>query len=222
MVRPRYHGLVPTYDDDALVLDHHPFKDRHLIVSALTRSHGVIRGVLRSARGGKSPTAGSVQILSKVRLSFFRKPTAELATIQRVDLLASSFPLASDFRRSAAGAVVAELLLTYCPPDEPAPRRYRLGATALEALLAGCDPDRVVAYVQFWVLQLGGLMPRPEDLEDNPSIDEIAFFIACRRVPLADLDLGVPVAASGRLDAMVRDAAERPLKALKFFRTHGR
>ena len=213
---------MPTYDDDALILDHHPFKDRHLIVAALTRSHGVVRGVLRSARGGKSPLAGSVQILSRVHLSFFRKPTAELATFQRVDLLSSSFPLAQDFRRSAAGAVVAELLLTFCPPDEPAPRRYRLGAAALEALLTGADPDRVVAYVQFWVLQLGGLMPPPEDLEGDPSTDEFAFVIACRRVSLAELDLEVPSPAARRLDAMVRNTAERPLRALDFYRTHGR
>ena len=216
-----YHGSVPTHDDDALILDHHPFKDRHLIVAALTRSNGVIRGVLRSARGGKSPTAGSVQILSEVRLSFFRKPSAELATIQRVDLLTSSYPLARDFRRSAAGAVVAELLLTFCPPDEPATRSYRLGAAALEALLAGCDPDRVVAYVQFWVLQLGGLMPPPADLEGDPSADEFAFFIACRRVPLADLDIEVPASAVRRFDAMVRRDAERPQRALDFYRTHG-
>jgi len=212
---------MPVFDDDALILDHHPFKDRHLIVAALTRSHGVVRGVLRSARGGKSPTAGSVQILSQVRLSFFRKPTAELATFQRVDLLSSSFPLARDLRRSAAGAVVAELLLTFCPPDEPAPRRYRLGTAALVALLSGSDPDRVVAYVQNWVLQLGGLMPPPEDLEGDPSTDEFAFIIACRRVSLAELDLEVPSPAARRLDAMVRNEAERPLRALDFYRTHG-
>ena len=213
---------MPVFDDDALILDHHPFKDRHLIVAALTRSHGVVRGVLRSARGGKSPTAGSVQILSRVRLSFFRKPTAELATFQRVDLLSSSFPLAQDLRRSAAGAVVAELLLTFCPPDEPAPRRYRLGPAALVDLLSGSDPDRVVAYVQYWVLQLSGLMPPPEDLEGDPSTDEFAFFIACRRVSLAELDLEVPSPVARRLDAMVRNEAERPLRALDFYRTHGR
>jgi hypothetical protein len=216
-----YHETVPSHDDDALILDHHPFKDRHLIVAALTRSHGVIRGVLRSARGGKAPTAGSVQILSEVRLSFFRKPTAELATLQRVDLLTSSFPLTADFRRSTAAAVAAELLLTFCPLDEPAPRRYRLGAAALAALLAGCDPERVVAYVQFWVLSLGGLMPPLEDLEGEPAADELAFLIGCRRLSLSELELEVPAAAARRLDAMVRHDAERPLRALDFYRAHG-
>ena len=221
MSEARYHGPMPTIDDDALILDHHPFRDRHLIVAALTRSHGVVRGVLRSARGGKSPLAGSVQILSKVRLSFFRKPSAELATFQRVDLGTSSFPLANDLRFSTAGAVVAELLATFCPLDEPAPRRYRLGVSALAALLENINPDRVVAYVQFWVLQLGGLMQSPEDLEGNPTADELAFIMACRRVPLAELDLEVPPAAARRLDSMVRSEAERPLRALDFYRKYG-
>ena len=212
---------MPVIDDDALILDHHPYRDRHLIVSVLTANHGLVRGVLRSARGGKAPAAGAVQVLSRVRLSLFRKPHAELATFQRVDLLTSSFPLAADLRRSAAAAVAAELLATFCPLDEPAPRRYRLGVAALDALLRGDDVDRVVAYVQFWVLQLGGLMPPVEDLDGEPAADELAFFIACRRVPLADLDLQVPAAAVRRLDAMVRASAERPLRALGFLRTHG-
>jgi DNA repair protein RecO (recombination protein O) len=212
---------MPTLDDDALILDHHPFKDRHLVVAALTRSHGLVRGVLRSARGGKIPLAGSVQVMSKVRLSYFRKPTAELATIQRVDLLQSSFGLASNLPASAAGAVVAELLLTFSPLDEPAPRRFRLGVAALDALLAGTDPDRVVAYVQFWILQLGGLMPPPEALDGEPTTGDLAFIIACRRVGLIELDLEVPPALASRLDGMVRTYAERPLRALDFYRTHG-
>jgi DNA repair protein RecO (recombination protein O) len=211
---------MPVFEDSALILDHHPFKDRHLIVSALTRSHGVVRGVLRSARGGKIPLAGSVQILSTVEMEVFRKPTAELATIRRVDLVRSSFGLASDLGRSSAGAVVAELLLTYCPLDEPAPRRYRLGVTALDALLGGIDPERVVAYVQFWVLQLGGLMPPPDELDGEPSADELAFLIACRRVSLDRLDLAVPAGITRRLDSMVRTHAERQLKALDFYRKH--
>jgi recombinational DNA repair protein (RecF pathway) len=212
---------MPVIEDDALILDHHPYRDRHLIVAALSRAHGMVRGVLRSARGGKNPVAGAVQVLSMVNLSFFRRPQAELATFRRVDLLRSSFPLATDIRRSTAGAVVAELLLTFCPLDEPAPRRFRLGVAALEALLDGDDPDRVVAYVQFWVLQLGGLMPPPEDLDGDPDPDELAFFIACRRIPLPELDLEVPRKASQRLDAMVRATAERKLRALSFYRKHG-
>lgn len=219
--RTRYHVGVTTIRDDALVLDHHPFKDRHLIVAVLTATHGEVRGVLRSARGGRVPLAGAVQILSKVEVELFRKPSAELATFTRIDLLQSSFPLAGDLEQSSAAAVVAELLSTYCPPDEPAPRRFRLGCAALDGLLAGIDPDRVVAYVQYWVLRLGGLMPDLEALDGDPSADELAFLIACRRIPLAELELPVPGGVRSRLDRLVREHAERNLKALDFHRQHG-
>ena len=78
-----------------------------------------------------------------------------------------------------------------------------------------------MAYVQFWILQLGGLMPQPDELDGTPSTDELAFLIGCRRVPLADLDLAVPAAARQRLDRMVRENAERSLRALDFLRAHG-
>ena len=38
---------------------------------------------------------------------------------------------------------------------------------------------------------------------------------------LADLDLAVPAAARQRLDRMVRENAERSLRALDFLRAHG-
>jgi recombinational DNA repair protein (RecF pathway) len=158
--------------------------------------------------------------MSRVRLSYFLKLHAELATIRRVDLLVSSFPLASDLRTSAAAAVVAELLISYCPPNEPAPRRFRLGVAALDALLAGTDTDRVVAYVEFWVLHLAGLMPAPAELDGKPTADELGFMIGCRGLSLAELDLPVPEPAARRLDTMVRAEAERPLRALAFYRSH--
>ena len=45
---------MPTIEDQALVLDHHPFGDRHLVLAVLTHRSGVQRGILRRARGGKA------------------------------------------------------------------------------------------------------------------------------------------------------------------------
>ena len=54
-----YDSFVVFVADDALVLDHHPYRDRHLILAVLTRGSGVQRGVLRRARGGKTPPAAA-------------------------------------------------------------------------------------------------------------------------------------------------------------------
>ncbi len=238
-------------DDDGLVLDSRPYRDRHLLLTVLTPGHGPVRGVLRGARGGKTPAAAAAQVLSLVRTGAFLSPRAELATFRRLDLVESSFPLARDLARFAAANVVAELLTTFCPPFEPAPKPFRLGRTALTGLLGGVDPDVVVAYAELWTLAFAGVLP-PFDrcsacdraLEPPISIRtedglpvcrrcapseawaltdaDLAFLVRCRRLPLKEVDGPAPAAAAGWLDRAVRDAAERPLHALDFLRRHAR
>ncbi|MFV2071539.1 MAG: DNA repair protein RecO [Thermoanaerobaculales bacterium] len=211
---------MPILDDEALVLDHYPLGDRHLILAVLTRRSGTQRGVLRNARGGKAPAAAAAQILSLVRVSLYQRPHADLATFRHLDLVRSSYPLAADLRGSAASAVVAELLLTYCPPAEPEERFFRLGAAALDGLLADADPDLVVAYTEFWVLALGGVLPAPDETASAIGKTGFNFLGVCRNAPIGNIHVPVPARVAGWLDRRVRDEAERPLRALDFFRRH--
>ncbi len=234
--------------DDAIVLDAVPYRDRHQILSVLTASFGVVRGVFRGARGGKSPGASATQVLSRVHVTVWRAPHAELATFRAVDLVRPSFGLAATVERSAAAAVAAELALTFCPPAEPAPRHFRLLDAVTEALLAGREPSALVAYTELWMLALGGVLPSldrctgcgaplrggfragPEDGHPlcgacaPPSSTAIpaaahAFLQACRRDPPgAVAGRPAPRRASAWLDRLVPAEADRPLRALAFFR----
>jgi DNA repair protein RecO len=210
---------VPTIDDDALVLDHHPYRDRHLILALLTRSTGVQRGVLRRARGGKVPPAAATQVLSHIHVTLFQRPHAELADVRQVELITSSFPMARDLGTSAAGAVVAELLATFCPLGEPSARSFRLGVSALEALLSEQSAQVVVAYVQYWTLALGGVLADPAAISGAVGRDGADFLASCRGLHLEDVTGPVPPRAAGWLDQRVREEAERPLRALSFFRS---
>ncbi|NOZ79711.1 MAG: DNA repair protein RecO, partial [Acidobacteria bacterium] len=145
--------------DDAIVLDALPYRDRHQIVTVLTAGHGLVRGVLRGARGGKNPLAAATQVLSRVRLTAWRSPNAELATYRAIELERPSFALAEKIARWAAATAVAELLVTFCPLDEPAPRHFRLADAVTRALLDDLDPAALVAYTELWTLALGGLLP---------------------------------------------------------------
>lgn len=210
---------MATIDDEALVLDHHPFRDRHLILAVLTRRTGVHRGVLRRARGGKVPLAASAQVLSHVHVTLHQRPQAELADIRRIELVTSSYPMAKDLATSAAGAVVAELLATFCPPGEPAERSFRLGVSALEALLSKTSAHVVVAYVQYWTLALGGILADQESIVGELGPEDSDFLSKCRRHSVVDVDGPVPPAVARWLDRRVREEAERPLRALSFFRS---
>ncbi len=216
-VRVRYDSRVQSIDDEALVLDTYPYSDRHLIVSVLTRRFGVHRGVLRRARGGKAPAAAIAQVLTRVRLGLAYRPQAELADIRHFDLITSSFPLSSDLARSTAAAVVAELLATFCPAGEPDERSFRLGIACLEGLLQDADPATVVAYAQFWTLTLGGVFPPHESI--TAALGETSRILAFyRSQPVGAVPPPSPEIARW-LDQRVREEAERPLRALGFFRS---
>ena len=209
---------MPIIEDEALVLDHHPFGDRHLVLTVLTRRAGVQRGVLRRARGGKAPAAAAAQIMSLVHVGLFQKPEAELATFRHLDLVTSSFPLTRELDQSAASAVVSELLITYCPPAEPSERAFRLGVSCLEALLEGTPPDTVVAYAEFWILALGGVLPQGKTITEALDRDGAGLLAAFRNTPVKEVPTKVTLTVSRWLDSLVRESAERPLRALSFYR----
>ncbi len=213
-------------DDEAVVLDARPYRDRHQIVAFLTRRHGTVRAVVREARAGKAPAAAATQILSHVRVIAHQGASAELATCQRVDLRRSSFPLASDLARSSAAAVVAELLATFVPPGDDDDRPYRLGVALLGALLDGVDPDLVVGYAQVWGLRLAGLLGRTDGNEPSasapPPTGTELFVAACSRLAPGDVPGAAPDDVAGWLDHRVRHEAERRLAALDFYRSNAR
>jgi hypothetical protein len=209
---------VPTIEDEALVIDHYPFGDRHLVLTVLTRRHGVQRGVLRRARGGKAPAAAAAQIMSLVHVGLFQRPAAELATYRHLDLVTSSFPLTREFGRSAAAAVVAELLLTFCPPAEPSERAFRLGVSCLEALLAETPADTVVAYAEFWVLTLGGVLPPGSEIVEALGEEGAAQLAGYRRAKVSEVSGNMLPIVPRWLDRRLREEAERPLRALSFYR----
>ena len=238
-----------SFSDDALVLVTHPYRDRHLIVTLLTPKRGIIRGVLRNARAGKAPPAAAAQTLSLVQVSGHQRPNAELATFHRIHLLRSSYPLSAGLARSAAAAVVAELLDTFCAAGEESERQFRLGRSLLDALLAGTDPATVVSYAQLWTLLLGGVLPplgtctecgralgsdirlRGSDGQavcekcaagatEAVSADGLRLLAEIRGLPAAEVATTVPGEIARWLDRRVRAEAERPLRALEFFRRH--
>jgi hypothetical protein len=214
---------VPTIEDDALVLDHYPFGDRHLILTVLTRHTGVQRGVLRRARGGKAPAAAAAQIMSLVNVGLIQRPGADLATYRHIDLERSSYPLTRELGRTAAAAVVAELLITFCPPAEPAQPAFRLGVSCLEALLGNRSAESVVAYSQFWRLVLGGVLPPGDEIGQSTGRAGLELLSTYRQQPLAKVADDVPPGVSRWLDQRAREEAERPLRALSFYRdlVHG-
>lgn len=234
---------------EALVVDTLNYRERDILLSVLTPSAGIVRGVFRRARGGRAPRAAATQLLSRIRCTIVRRPTAELADFRDIRPVTSSFALTTDFSAMTAVAAIAELFLVFCPPGEPAPRRFRLGAAVLDALLAGVGPDGALSYTQLWTLKLGGFLPPLESCSScgTPLTDiavasslgegllcphcassgerfgpaELRTLSAWVRQPPSEISTEPPESVSRWLDRTTQNAAERRLGALEFHRTHG-
>ncbi len=244
----RYHGEVDRFSETAVVLDSRPYRERDLLLVALGEQSGVLRGVLRGARGRRHARgSAAAQVLSEVELEGFQRPSSELATFTEIQLLRSSYPLATELERTTVASAVAELLITFCLPGEPAPQHFRLVRGLLTALLEGTPPRTALCYALTWVLRLGGVFPDLETCSScgkpapaPPAISAATGHPLCRRCApsgAARLDAAglrflqasrhtgpegslpePPESLSRWLERLAREEAHRPLRTLDLLR----
>jgi len=84
--------------------------------------------------------AGALEPLAHIKVSYFERPHSELATLDEVALVRSSFPLAGSPEAWAAAQVIAELALAFCPPGERAEDPFRLVDRCITYLIGGGAP----------------------------------------------------------------------------------
>jgi DNA repair protein RecO (recombination protein O) len=150
---------MPVRTDEAFVLTRYPFRERDWVVVLLTREAGLVKLVARRVRGARSGRGAALEPLASLRVSYFEKSGAELATLDEAELTRSAFALAADPVRWASGQVVAELALTFCPPGQASEPAFRLLGHCVDALLAGHDAAAVWHYAELWFLRLAGVFP---------------------------------------------------------------
>jgi DNA repair protein RecO len=201
--------------DEAFVLTRYAYRERDWVVVLLTRGAGQVRLVARRARGMRGGRGTVLEPLSRIRVSYFERPHSELGTLDEADLVRSAFALAADPPRWAAGQVVAELALTFCPPGQRGEAQFRLVDRCLERLLAQHDAGAVWHYAELWFLRLAGVFPELERcgvcgaaLETTSrSIDPIERTFVC-----AEHRSGRVVSLSGAATRWLQTAARRPLE----------
>lgn len=143
----------------ALVLRPTPFQEGGLVVSFLTEFGERKVGL---ARGAKKPTAkwvSSFEPLGLVRVGFFGKEHADLRRITRCELEHSPMVL-GHLESSLVIACLADLFDRTAREGVEDERLFRLAAACAGVLRR--DPDRaraVLAYAEFWLLRLLGLLP---------------------------------------------------------------
>lgn len=144
---------------EAILLDVVDLQERDRIVTFLTPQWGAKRGVARGARGKYSQFAGRLQLLARVRLTWFERDDRELVRLREVSLERPADALQRDLERLLVATYVAEHAALLAPENEPSAALFRLLDATVGALLAGGDPDLAARYFEVWALRLSGVFP---------------------------------------------------------------
>lgn len=184
---------MPLIESESLVLKSYSLAEADKIVVLLTRDHGVIRGVAKGAKRLKSRFGSGLEPFSVVNLTYFQKETIELVSIQRIDLLESSFGAAGNPEFLNKFTYLTELLTAFMPPHDPNETLYRMTRACLDAARAdGTVLAAIGVYFELWLLRLAGFMPdwdtcrdcrRPFTEDESASVtgDQHLLCQRCRR-----------------------------------------
>ena len=143
--------------DEAFLLATRDLGDADLIGIFLTRTHGRIAGVARSARRSRKRFGGVLEPMARVLLRWQEREGRDLQRIDGVDLERSYAPMQSAPEIQAACAVFAEILQALGEQAGDDERVFRLLGAVLDGLAEGEPTLPVVRYFESWILRLNGL-----------------------------------------------------------------
>ncbi len=150
-------ALIET---ESLVLKSYNLAEADKIVVLLTHDHGVVRGVAKGAKRLKSKFGSGLEPFSVVQSTYFQKDAVELVSIERIDLIRSSFGVASNPDFLQKFSYLADLLIAISPPHDPSETLYRM-ATACLQTASDNEPAllSVGVYFEIWLLRIAGYLP---------------------------------------------------------------
>src|SRR5687768_13108957 len=150
-------GLVET---ESLVLKSYNLAEADKIVVLLTKDHGVVRAVAKGAKRLKSKFGSGLEPFSQVHVTYFQKDSVELVSLQKIELIRSSFREASDPEFLTRFSYLSDLVVSMLPPHDPSELLYRMFKACLAAAsVPGTAHKALGVYFELWLLKLAGYLP---------------------------------------------------------------
>ena len=153
---------MPLRNSRAIVLRHYRFAEADKIVVFLTREFGKLRGIAKGARRMRSRFGGGLEVGTEIELTFFEKESRDLVSIDRCDIVRSSFATLREPLLVSAVSYFTDLVDSFAPERERNDRLFRLLQAVLGSFSADSDTDceKTIRYFEAWILRLGGFYPR--------------------------------------------------------------
>lgn len=186
---------MPLIETESLVLKSYNLAEADKIVVLLTRDHGVVRGVAKGAKRLKSRFGSGLEPFSEIKVSYFEKENVDLVSIQKTDLIKSSFEAAANPDFLQKFSYLADILLHFAQPHDRDEKLYRMVRACIVAAAAEDAVNNfqsVGVYFEMWLLKLAGFLPDwsrcnqcrrvlERDEEANVQVNAHLLCVNCRK-----------------------------------------
>jgi DNA repair protein RecO (recombination protein O) len=192
--------LVQT---EAISLRTYPYSEAHKIVVFLSRDLGQVRAMAYGVRKSKKSRYGTnFEPLTHLNLTFSRKENQELATVRECEIIKAVAAYKLSFELNLHFQYFAELLTEFSNEGEQSDQVFRLTLAVIDAA------DKVAAevlarYLELWLLQIEGVLPRLEEKLPADLARKILVFMKTH-----PNKLGADVLVPGELKRLERVSEE--------------
>ena len=145
---------------EGIVLRTTPFGEADLIVTYLTKDHGIVKVFAKSPRKVKSRFGSSLEPLTCARISFWGKEDAALPRLTQADIIHSHSPIRESLNRFLKVCELVELTLYLVPERDRSRNVYALLLETLACLERGCGEELVMLFYKLKLLEISGFLPR--------------------------------------------------------------
>lgn len=143
---------------NALIVKEQNIGEKNKLVTALTESHGIIKGFAHGAKDIKSPKSAATGLLSYSRLTLHKSRDSYIIGDAKAQKIFTGLSL--DIEKMYTAQYFCELALFICPKEQEASQQLRLILNALYLLSEGKrEPALVKPCVELRLMCLAGYMP---------------------------------------------------------------
>lgn len=143
---------------NGLIIREQSIREKDKLVTALTESHGVVKGFAHGAKDIKSPKCAATGLLCYSRLTLHKSKDSYIIGDAKALKIFSG--LRADIERMYLGQYFCELAEALCPKEQDTREHLRLILNGLHLLSEGKRPLLLIkACVELRLLCLSGYMP---------------------------------------------------------------
>jgi DNA repair protein RecO (recombination protein O) len=145
---------------EAIIIGSMNLGEADKLVTFFSLDRGILKGVAKNARKSFRRFGAGLEAFTCCRLHLYEREHQELLRIESADIITQSARICEDLNRSAAGAVMLELVKELAPAGERNASAFLLLAHTLQLLNAGEDPSFLLRIFEMKFLSLLGYQPK--------------------------------------------------------------